>query len=268
LITLLGKRDAGANKLVLDVARDSPLRGFAALALGLYARPYDTAQGSADRVGFDRAIITLAERLEDDNEDQEVRTACALALGLAQRTVVLPVLHRAARAIEQRGRRQDNLIYGYLLLGSALAGDQTVVEPAGKFVLGEDETSPSGILARRAAVLALGMSHSSPAVPVLTQAWHLNHYVNREVIVALRLVGGTGAAQPLLQRLHESKDAEERAYMAQALGELLATERPTRLVRLTAQGNYTIHNDKLLPVQRVANEFLYDYLIAGLGESW
>ena len=268
LIELLGKRDA-AGKVRMEPPKDSPIRGFAALALGLYARPYATDQGPADRPGFDHAIITLAERLEDDREEEEVRTACAVALGLSQRTSVLPVLHRISANIEQRNRRADFPIYGFLLLGRSMAGDQNLIEPAARFLLDrEDDTSASGILSRRAAVLALGVTRSSLAIPVLTKAWHLNHYVNREVIVALRLVGGASAAAPVMDRLRQSKDNEERAYMAQALGELLAIEQPTTLNRLIAGSNFTVRNDNLLPLQSLANGFLFDYLIANLGENW
>jgi hypothetical protein len=268
LIELLGKQD-DQGKLRMEPPKDSPIRGFAALALGLYARPYSTDQGPADRAGFDRAIITLAERLEDEREEEEVRTACAVALGLAQRTAVLPVLYRLSAKIEQRNRRADFPVYGFLLLGRSLAGDQNLVEPAAKFLLDrDDDTTPSGILSRRAAVLGLGMTRNSLAIPVLTKAWHLNHYVNREVIVALRLVGGASAATPVMERLRQSKDNEERAYMAQALGELLAVEQPTTLNRLIAGSNFTVRNDNLLPLYSLANGFLYDYLIGSLGDLW
>jgi hypothetical protein len=154
------------------------------------------------------------------------------------------------------------------MLGRALAGDKALIETASKFVVGRpDDVTPSGILSRRAAVLALGVTRSSNAIPVLTKAWHLNHYVNREVILALRLVGGSNAATPVMERLREAKDQEERAYMAQALGELLAVERPTKLVRLTAGSNYTVRNEHLLPFQSIANGFLFDYLIASAGEQ-
>jgi HEAT repeat protein len=252
-----------------DVPKDSPLRGFAALALGLYARPYKTDQGAADRPGFDTAAMTLVERLEDDREEEEVRTACAVALGLTQRSAVLPVFHRATARLQQRNRRVDFPMVGFLLLGRALAGDKSLIEPASQFLLNrDDDPSPGGILSRRAAVLALGLTRSGNAIPVLTKAWHLNHYVNREVILALRLVGGTNAAEPVMQRLRESKDDEERAYMAQALGELLAAERPTTLDRLTAGCNFTVRNDEMRPLQALANGFLYDYLIASFGENW
>lgn len=267
-IAILGKQDQ-RGKLIVDVTKDSPLRGFAALALGLYARPYDTPQGPADRPGFDWAITTLAERLEDEREEEEVRTACAVALGLTQRTAVLPVLHRLSVKIEQRNRRADFPVLGFVMLGRAMAGDRNLVEPAARLLLDrDDDTTPSGILSRRAVVLALGLTRSSTAIPILTKAWHLNHYVNREVILALRLVGGANAASPVMERLRQAKDQEERAYMAQALGELLAVDRPTALSRLTVGSNYTVRNDHFLPIQSLANGFLFDYLIASFGENW
>ncbi|HEV2294280.1 MAG TPA: HEAT repeat domain-containing protein [Tepidisphaeraceae bacterium] len=268
LIAILGKQDE-RGKLVLDVTRDSPLRGFAALALGLYARPYETPQGPADRVKYDWAITTLTERLEDERENEEVRTACAVALGLTQRGSVLPILQRLSAKLEQRSRRNDFPVLGFVLLGRALAGEKNLIEPARRALLDRpDDPSPAGILSRRAAVLALGVTRSATAVPVLTKAWHLNHYVNKEVILALRLVGGTSAAAPVMERLRQAKDQEERAYMAQALGELLAVERPTPLSRLTVGSNYTVRNEHFLPIQSLANGFLFDYLIASFGEEW
>jgi HEAT repeat protein len=269
LILLLGKRDQNQETLRLDVGRDSPLRGYAALALGMYAQPYDTAQGPADRAGYDWAILTLAERVEDEGEDVEVRSACAVGLGLSQRTAVLPVMNRLTAALRSRSKSTDVLLNGYVLLGRALAGDKNVIEPAKQFLLeGKDDTSTTGVLSHRAAVLALGVMRSPVAIPVLTKAWHLNHYVNREVILALRLSGASNAAKPVMDRLGESKDQAERAYMAQVLGELLSPDQPTRLVRLIENNNYTVHNDNLVPMQSLANEFLVDYLIPALGDSW
>ena len=43
---------------------------------------------------------------------------------------------------------------------------------------------------------------------------------------------------------------------------------PTPLARFTAGCNYPVRNDKLMPLQRLANGFLYDYLIPTFGESW
>ncbi len=268
LIALLGRPEQG-GRLRTDVDRNSPLRGFAALALGLYARPHDTPQGPGDRPGFESAINTLGQRLDDDRETEEVRTACAVGLGLTKRTEVLPILLRATARLQERNRRTDVAVFGFVLLGRALAGDANVIEPAARMLqTSDDDTSPAGILSRRAAVLALGLTGNAAAVPVLTKAWHLNYHVNREVILAMRLVGAANAAGPVMERLRQSKDDEERAYMAQALGELLAVERPATLSRLTAGNNYTVRNEFLLPLQALANRFLYDYLIASFGEQW
>lgn len=267
LLAILGASEE-ASRGRNATPKDSPLRGFAALALGLYAKSYNTDQGPADRPGFDKAIMALAERLEDDREEEEVRTACAVALGLTQRTAVLPVFLRLSAKLEQRNRRVDVPVFGFVMLGRAMAGDTHLVEAAGKFLEREDDTTPSGILARRAAVLALGLTRSSTAISVLTKAWHLNHYVNQEVILALRLVGDANAANPVMERLRQSKDDEERAYMAQALGELLAVDRPTTLTRLTTGCNYTVRNDDFRPLQALGNGFLYDYLIASFGDQW
>ncbi len=268
LIRILGKMDKDSH-MVIVVGRDSPLRGFAALALGLYAEPYDTPQGVADRIGYNWAILTLAERLEDDSESPEVRSACAVGLGLSRRTAVLPLMNRVMTKLKRTSGSNDALTYGYILLGRAMVGDTNVIEPARDFLLGrQDDTSPSGIMARRAAVLALGVMHSPTTIPILVKAWNLNFYVNREVIVAMRLAGATASAKTLLDHLKNSKDTKEQAYMAQAIGELLAPRQPTPLVQLIAHSNYTVRNDDLAPMQAYANEFLYQYLVQTLGSSW
>jgi HEAT repeat protein len=192
-----------------------------------------------------------------------------VALGLSRRTEVLPVLIRSTQKLDLKRRATDELLFGFLLLGRALAGDRNLIEPAtGLLVRQGDETSTVGILSRRAGVLALGVMKSGAVVPILTQAWHLNYYVNREVITALKLVGATGTAKPIIDRLRDSKDPKEQAYMAQALGELLAKEQPTRLTRLMAETNFTVRNDPIEPLKELANEFLFAYLIPCFGDTW
>jgi HEAT repeat protein len=268
LIFLLGKKDQ-QGKMVRDGPPEDPTRGFAALALGMYAAPYDTPSGPADRPGYDQALITLAERLDDQQDTMETRCACAVGLGLSRRTEVLPPLIKVMQKLNLRQRSPDELLFGFILLGRALAGDRNLIEPAtGLLVRQGDETSMQGILARRASVLALGVMRSGAVVPILTQAWHLNYWVNHEVIVALKLVGATGSARPIMDRLRDSKDPREQAYMAKALGELLAKEQPTRLTRLMAETNFTVRNDPVEPIKELANEFLFGYLIPSFGEAF
>jgi HEAT repeat protein len=268
LVLILGKKNT-QGKFVVQTTPDDPTRGFAALALGMYAQPYDTPSGPADRPAYDQALIALAERLDDPQDNLETRCACAVALGLSRRTEVLPVLIRSTQKLDLKRRATDELLFGFLLLGRALAGDRNLIEPAtGLLVRQGDETSTVGILSRRAGVLALGVMKSGAVVPILTQAWHLNYYVNREVITALKLVGATGTAKPIIDRLRDSKDPKEQAYMAQALGELLAKEQPTRLTRLMAETNFTVRNDPIEPLKELANEFLFAYLIPCFGDTW
>lgn len=268
LILLLGKKDQ-QGKMQLEGAPGDPTRGFAALALGMYAQSYDTPSGPADRPDYQNALIALAERLDDQQDSLETRCACAVALGLSHRTEALPAMIKTTQKLNLKQRNTDELLYGFLLLGRALAGDRNLLEPAtGLLVRQSDETSTTGILSRRAGVLALGVMKSSAVVPILTQAWHLNYWVNREVIIALKLVGATGTAKPIMDRLRNSKDPKEQAYMAQALGELLAKEQPTRLTRLIAETNFTVRDDPAVPLKEYANEFLFAYLIPCFGDTW
>jgi HEAT repeat protein len=269
LIALLGKKD-NRGRMVMDPPKDSPVRGFAAIALGLYARPSETPQGAADPPGLEAVLQALADRLEDANQEEtEVRCACAMALGLTQRTAVLPVLARATARLQAATRKDDELILGYVLLARALAGDQNIVDPARRFLLDRrDDAGTSGIMARRAAVLSLGITHTEAVIPTLIKAWELSYYVNRESIVAMRLVGATHTGRMLVDQLPKLRNPQEQAFVAQAIGELLAPEHPTPLARLTAEGNFTIRNDPLIPVQKMSNEFLFGYFIPLFGGDW
>ena len=116
------------NKVGDHVGREDPLRGFAAIGLGLYARPVPGDQGNADRLGFERAVDTLLARLGDDRETDEVRAAAAVAVGLSGRTLALPALTRASGMLGPG----DAPLPGYVLLARALLGEADLVEPVGR----------------------------------------------------------------------------------------------------------------------------------------
>jgi len=259
--------------------RDSPLRGYAALALGLYARPVVTPQGPQDRPQYDKVCRALAERVADHDERMELRTAAALALGLTGRTENLKLLRQAGRAV----RPGQDVLIGYMLLGQGMLGDKQIVPPARKFLaVGQDRVDTTGILARRAAVLGLGVLGSPEAVPILMDSWHLSYYVNREVAMAFSLCQVTSVAEPLVKLLKESKNVLEQAYIARCLGELFASRGPEpapaaaaagavhaqRLCRLIHASNYTMKNLQMIRLQALANEFLFAYLIPAFGEEW
>jgi len=64
----------------------------------------DTPQGPSDRPGTVKIIELLGGRLADGREELEVRTACALALGLTGRSDAIPVL----RGTGDIGRRDEH----------------------------------------------------------------------------------------------------------------------------------------------------------------
>src|SRR5690606_19055043 len=149
----------------------SPLRGYAAIGLGLYAqrnlqvipdeeafdteprgavrrpgtrpptsRPAEEA-GEADPAGggrprFPVALAALSDRMLDPRELVETRTACALALGLTGRPEALPPLQALAKVV----RPGDGTIpgysplVGYSLLARGMLRDHTIIEQARSFL--------------------------------------------------------------------------------------------------------------------------------------
>ena len=245
--------------------RDSPLRGYAALALGLYARSVKTPQGPELRPGSAKVCRELAQRLADRRETLEVRSAAALALGLTGRTENLKLLQPAG----ERVRWSNDVLVGYVLLARGMLGDKTIIVPARKFLsVDNDRTDMFGIIARRAAVLGLGVLGSQEAIPVLREAWGLSYYVNREAALAFSLCQAYNVTVPLVELLKDSKSPLEQAFAVRCLGELFTSVRPQRLSRLISGSNYTMKNVPLNRYQSLANDFLFDYLIPAFGEQW
>ena len=243
----------------------SPLRGFAAIGLGLYARPYATSQGSTDRPEYQRAIDLLLERLLDDREQLEVRSACAVALGLTGRSANLKPLITNYDALDEA----NPLLGGYVLLSRALLGDRNLIEPIRAAMARKpqrDETTD--LLTRRAAVLSLGVSGTSEAIPVLIGYWDEPYFVSREVILALSLCGVEGLTGRILPGVTGNGNQYERAYYAQIVGRTLERHHPPAVSRLLIGGNYQMWNGLILPFQRQSNRFLYDYLIPQFKDPW
>ncbi|MCK4625742.1 MAG: HEAT repeat domain-containing protein [Phycisphaerae bacterium] len=245
----------------------SPLRGFAALALGLYARPVKMPQseGDVNRKGYDKVALLLAKRLVDVKEKQDFRAACALALGLTGRTENLKYLQSAARKVGKR----DDILIGYVMLARGMLGDKTIFKPAEKFLaMSNNRTDRNGVLGRRAAVLGLGLTGSQDALPVLVNGWGLGYHVNRETALAMSLCQGFGATERLVKTMNESPKPKARALAARCLGELHSKVRPSRLARLSNGSNYRMRTPRLTFYQEMANEFLYTYLLAPSDNEW
>lgn len=245
--------------------RTSPLRGYAAVALGLYGRPVQTPQGPSSRPDYAKVCQLLGERMADRKETMEVRSASAVALGLTARTENLRYLQRASRAVAAK----DDPLVGYALLARGMLGDRNIVEPAARYLaVANDRTDMSGILGRRAAVLGLGLLGGGESVPVLRTAWDLNYYVSREVALAYSLLEAYNVTGSLAAVLAKHPKPLARAFAARCLGELFIARRPQRLALLTAGGNYMLRNDTLARYGALANEFLYAFLIAAFGDQW
>ena len=260
---LAPRHKEGRHKTIPEM--ESPLRGFAALALGLYAHPKGVSLAGSDAPGFDKVCEILAERVAERDDTLEVRAACTLALGLTGRTECLKLLNRVRAGVQAN----EDLLAGYMILASAMIGDHNIVEPARRFLgpIPNDE-STSQILGRRAAVLGLGLTENPEAVPVLTEAWNQSYYVNREVPVALALRGDHGAADALIKLLTTTVNPLEQAFASQCLGELFSQERPQRLAWFLNDANYTLRNVRMMPYETMANEFLCAYLIPCFGDQW
>jgi hypothetical protein len=245
---------------------DSPLRGYAALALGLYARPMQTAQGPADRPKWDKACELLAVRMADQKEELEVRTACAMALGLTGRTENLRYLQAASKTVQG----DNDTLIGFTLLGRGMLGDKNILEPAKKYLgsATKERNSMSEVVGQRAAMLGLGLSGTEEAIPVLLSSWHLSYYPNREAPFALSLAGAYNTVDPLIKLMKESDNPWERVFAARSLGELFCRSRPQRLAWLTNGNNYMLKNNTLQPYRALANEFLFQSLIPAFGSQF
>jgi len=261
----------------------SPLRGFAALALGLYCRPilvpqvperggYGSSEQEAkpvlvDRKNTDNISKLLAEIMADRREAEDLRAACALALALGGRTENLKYFYAAAKTVD----KSNELLFGYMTLARGMLGDKSILDAAGAFLaVKNNRTDRDGILARRAVALGIGMTGSSRAVEPLVDALSLGRYVTRESAFALSFCQGHGpAAEKLLAGLNNAKASpQDRALLARCLGDLFAAECPSRMTRLSADSNYDMRIPRLATYRAFASEFLFTYLLAPPADEW
>jgi hypothetical protein len=146
----------------------SPLRGYAALGLGLYlanggASKIETRPIGAVTVGVDPGLPdfidlneTLALRYTNRQESSELRAACALALGLSGDPANVQRLLKGAERIDRR----DELLLGYTALALAMLNERSAVNAAGPLVSGGATTLDADAVATR----GLGQPYPAPAV--------------------------------------------------------------------------------------------------------
>ncbi len=265
LATLDGRIVCRVERSIEEQA-NSPLRGYAALALGLYAKPVETPQGQEDRPGFERVCEVLSRCAANPDETSEVRAAATLALGLTGRT---DNLRRFAAINENAVRLRDSMQIGYGLLARAMLGDQGIVkEVQALLAVPETPDSTADLLSRRAAVLALGVGGAQENIPVLTAAWHQSYYVNREISYALALCRAYSATDSLVEQLTQGENFWSRSFGARCLADLFMPRGRRRIARMLNLTNYAMRNNSNLFFQGIANEFLTYLLIPSFGEIW
>ncbi len=264
LLAVASDRDEN-GRLKTQEKLESPMRGFAAIGLGIYARPYMADQGISDTPAYLSAIELLTERLLDKREKIEVRTACAIALGISGRTANLKTLVNHHDALNQNSQ----LLGGYVSLARAMLGDHNLISHIPAFMAQpptRDETT--NLMSKRAAVLSLGVIGTDEAIPILVRYYDEHYFVNREVILALSLCHTEGVVGQILPVLKDSDNPYERAYMAEIIGRLLEQHKPSEISRFLIDSNFTMKNGLFEPYKRMSNPFMYEYLIPQFGEIW
>jgi len=259
---------APARGVVTKPKDPDPLRGFAALALGLYSRVVTEDEQAKDRKDYDKVCLLLAQRMADRNEPEDFRAACALALGLSGREENLVFFQPADKVFGGSG----DLLTGYAMLARGMLGDAEILGPARTFLSPKNNrTDRDGVLGRRAAVLGVGLTGSREAIGVLKETWELGSHIASETALAMALCQEHDrAGEKLLSVMGDTNvKLEGRALAARCLGELFATERPSRLTeRLIAGSNHEMRIPRLTWPRAIADEFLYTFLLVPLDNEW
>jgi hypothetical protein len=278
--------DMGTDPVLGLVNPKSPLRGYAAIGLGLYmanggaskieARPLGTVQVGVDAGLPDYLDLneTLALRYANKQESQDLRAACALALGLSGDPANVQRLLKGAERIDRR----DELLLGYTALALAMLNERSAVNAAGPLVsagattldadavatrgLGQPYPAPAArgaapaaepslfapppvpqngvglmnALGRRAALLGLSLLNDPRSEAILTGAWSRDRATVQDVARAMQWCHAYKPAGALAQVVARGRKGAAEAAMS--LGWVFDTDRPSRLSRLVIGNNY------------------------------
>ena len=183
-------------------------RPWLALALGVLGRA-DLERGGAP----DALLAALLLKNLRDNENDDVRSACAVSLGLIRHAPAVPEMLR----LLGKHRRRDQLA-GYLCLGLGMIGDPSAT-PALAAILGEADFRP--ILLTQAAI-GYALIDPTAAGEALARMLHTKDgSIGRlaGIATAFRYIGDRRAIAPLLREL-SAKDNPDiaRAFLVAALG--------------------------------------------------
>ncbi|HEX8521349.1 MAG TPA: HEAT repeat domain-containing protein [Tepidisphaeraceae bacterium] len=268
---------SGHNNSV-DELMDLPQRSYAAIAMGVYLGN----GGAAVQVNPTGGLRNLRNRTLDiasllrngassSTEPRHHRAACALALGLSRQKTNGDLLDYVARQIDPQ---KDQLVFGHVVLGLGLLGDERALERAAELLAPDprklkspdkidikrlEESNLNGkllqarkrsygeaqpvsamddIMARRAALMGLAALGDPRAEPILRQQWGDDPWVTIESARAMGACGAHGAVGELAELLQDNATPPAIAALAaRALGDVLEEARPSRLSRLVT-GNF------------------------------
>lgn len=248
----------------------NPVRGYAAIALGLYARRVNTVSGPPSNAKA--ATAALLNALADEQETVEVRSSAAVALGLAGQRDAVPVLRRIVnRALE--GTVAPKLV-GYSLVALAmLADDEKYVIRTADSLLRKIKQYQTldDFLAGRALALAIGLTRSGGELThdALRRAMHGMYYVRREAIIGIVLCRQGSLLQEIIPMF--GGDVSDKIFAAQAVGQLYDPDhvagRPSRARLLLEDLNFQVRDDVMLCYSIHVNEFFHPFVYV-FGDDW
>lgn len=260
--------DALAGELVQDYnlyandKRLDPHRGFAAIGLGIYLRrtstmgehPVDTWKDSRQVADQQTRILReLATVFSRSNEPEDLRAACALAIGMSSHPDAAAILWRAVA----RAKDDSVMPRSYAVLALGMLRDQRAVVLAHQLLqnpelspLTSEELSRRGlsqsytrqkILALRALALGVGLAATPDQARLLEHLVGYERFTSQQAIRGLKLSRSASALEPLIEVLENgSSDPPVQLLAAWGLGEMLDPHPTPRLARITEDGNVTL----------------------------
>jgi len=236
---------------------DDPIRGFAAIAMGLYVRQLGEAMPEqqvvpvrhphdADRPTR-RFIYQLHLLLANARESSDLRAAAAMGLALSNDPGAADLIAQALQEADPK----DEMVIGYATLAMVMLGDERgavlarqylkrlSAKPSEALELKMDTPTPT-VLGRRAMVLALGLVDDDQSVPVLQELFGGDPWVSLEAAKVLSWLENDALGERLIVDLTAEPDQPQGVLAAMGLGELLDSHRPSAMARLSSGGNYAL----------------------------
>lgn len=243
---------------------DDPIRGYAALAIGMHInrlnKPVEAGAETRSRY-YDRRVKqatrklmnALSKTLNTKSESSRLRAAVVMGLAISEHPDAAEQIVRGLERIDP----DDEMVMGYGSLALAMLGDDRAVVLAHRYlsrlsqVNGEspaDNARLGAVLGRRAMVLALGLVGNTESAVILRNLWGHGPWVSLEAAKVLSWLGDDTLAVRLIQAIETEPDTSQAVLAVVGLGELLDHSRPSRLGRLVAASHYALGYQDLAEV--------------------